>query len=90
MITVVFYFQFHCYFCKLLFHHLFWYMFIVYVYVFSHEYIFWFAFICLHVFFLSGFNSLGVNIHTRALVWVDGTDTDKDVVADGRGRCTQI
>jgi len=68
-------------------------MFIVYVYAFRHKYIFCFAFICLHVCFLFGLSSLGVNIHTWARLDMDGIDTNKDVVENahmGRGGAYRV
>jgi len=65
---------------------------ILYVYVCRHKYVFCFAFTCLHVFVLFGLDSLGVNMHTRARVQVDGIHTDKDDVEERKyekGRCMQ-
>jgi len=56
-----------------------------------HKYIFYFAFICLHVFLLCVFNSLGLSIFTWARFQVIGIDTDKDMIEErtyGRGRWT--
>jgi hypothetical protein len=47
-----------------------WLMFIVYAYVCRHNYIFYFAFICLHVFFLCGLHSRGINIFTNFTFWI--------------------
>ena len=47
-----------------------WLMFIVYAYVRRHNYVFYFAFICLHVFFLCGLHSRGVNIFTNFTFWI--------------------
>ena len=46
------------------FYHFKWFIIMVYAYVCKHKYTCYFAFICLHVFFLCAWNSLGVNIFT--------------------------